>query len=215
VKGVRAYLNNNEVAKTNRRGDAVVQGLIPYYGNRVAISDVDVPLTHAIAGGERVIAPAVRSGAIVAFPVRRLQLVRGVLVLDGADPAYGEVQLEADGESYVSPLGRTVVFELDNLPSGTWRGEATFASGACVIEVEVPSLDTSIIDIGEVRCVTDAVAPAEVTEDPLEPPADTPPDEALSLPVEDAEDALDESGETARTDEVAPSEDVDDGEELP
>ena len=37
VGGVRTYLNNQEIGRTNRRGDTLISNLLPYYANRIGI----------------------------------------------------------------------------------------------------------------------------------------------------------------------------------
>lgn len=152
VAGVRAYLNNNEVGRTDRRGDLVVTGLEPYYGNRLSISDLDVPLDHAIASTERVIAPAPRSGALVAFPVRRARLVRGRVDVLGVDAAYGELQVISEERTFVSPVGKGGEFELEDLLEGSWPAKLRFRGGACSLVVDVPADDRAIVDVGVLYC---------------------------------------------------------------
>ena len=152
VKGVRAYINNNHVATTDRKGDAIVQGLLPYYGNRISISDIDVPLDHAISDAEQVIAPPERSGAVVLFPVHPLRLVRGHISVQGLNPAYGDVLVVMDGEPLLSPIGADGAFELDGLTEGTWTGSAEFPGGSCALSLVVPKGDGAIVDLGAVVC---------------------------------------------------------------
>src|SRR5439155_2932993 len=95
VSGVRGYLSNQEVGRTDRRGDLLVPNLLPYYGNRLAIADGDVPFDYTVGATERVIAPPHRGGAVVAFPVARTRRLTGRVVLEvaGTDvaPAYGRL----------------------------------------------------------------------------------------------------------------------------
>ena len=43
VAGVRGYSSNQDVGHTNSQGNLFVPNLLPYYGNRLSISDRDVP----------------------------------------------------------------------------------------------------------------------------------------------------------------------------
>ena len=62
VSGVRGYLSNQEVGRTDRRGDLLVPNLLPYYGNRLGINDKDIPMDHDIGTTELTIAPPFRGG---------------------------------------------------------------------------------------------------------------------------------------------------------
>lgn len=59
---VRGYVNNQEIGVTDPRGDLPVPNLLAYYGNRIAIADTDVPLTHSVAATERTVSPGLRGG---------------------------------------------------------------------------------------------------------------------------------------------------------
>ncbi|HVE65886.1 MAG TPA: fimbria/pilus outer membrane usher protein, partial [Thermoanaerobaculia bacterium] len=57
VAGVRGFSSNQEVGRTSRSGDLLVTDLLSYYGNRVSISDQDVPIDHVIDATEKIVAP--------------------------------------------------------------------------------------------------------------------------------------------------------------
>ena len=122
MAGVRGYLNNQEVGRTDSRGDLPVPDLLAYYGNRLGIADQDIPLDHSVGVTERTIATPLRGGAVVAFPVRRVQAVTGtvILVVAGAPvvPAYGQLFVTADGRRFESPIGGNGEYYLENLPVG-------------------------------------------------------------------------------------------------
>jgi outer membrane usher protein len=152
VAKVHAYLNNNDVGVTDRRGDLIVPGLVPYYGNRLSIDDADVPIDYQIGGTERVIAPPDRSGAIVRFDVTAAHIVRGGVAAPGGDTAYGELAVDVDGQPHTSPIGRDGTFELADLPEGSWVGEVRYASGVCSVGLTVPHGAEPIVDVGALRC---------------------------------------------------------------
>src|ERR1035437_6312172 len=65
VGGVRTYLNNQEIGRTDRHGNVLISNLLPYYANRVAISDQDVPIDRDVQTIEQSVAPPFRGGALI------------------------------------------------------------------------------------------------------------------------------------------------------
>ena len=55
------------MGRTNGRGDTLVPNLLPYYANRLGISDQDVPFDREIETVEQAVAPPYRGGALVTF----------------------------------------------------------------------------------------------------------------------------------------------------
>lgn len=153
VPGVGVTRENNPVGRTDRRGDAVVQKLLPYYGNRLGIEDADVPVDYTVGSVERLVAPAERSGAVVVFPVARARIVRGTVRVEGADPAFGELTIVAGDVEYGSLIGRQGEFEFESLPAGRWAGTAAFGGRACTLVLEVPDADGAVLQLGDVACV--------------------------------------------------------------
>ena len=104
VGGVRAYSSHQEIGRTNRGGNLLIPDLLPVlrqraehrrhrYSNRVHDPGCDVTL-----------APPYRGGAVVLFPVRRIQRVTGTVVLLTAageePPSFGEITIVAAGEQH-------------------------------------------------------------------------------------------------------------------
>jgi outer membrane usher protein len=152
VPGVRGFLNNTEIGRTDGRGNLLIPSLQSYYGNRLSIADADVPFELQLDANEQVIATPLRGGALVRFAVQRVQSVSGAVRIDGAVPAFGEMVV--DGKLR-SPLGGKGEFWFEGLPAGRHAAQAEFAGGACTFELEVPAGGN--VDLGTVPC-TRAVA---------------------------------------------------------
>jgi outer membrane usher protein len=157
VANVRTFLSNQEVGRTNRRGDLLVPNLLSYYANRVRIADEDVPLDRTVEATERVVAPGYRAGAIVEFPVRRDTRVLGSILLERSGvtvvPAAGLVSLTADGEQFDSPVGTNGEFYFENVPAGAHRARVRFEGTACEFTLEVPGSADPVVQIGAHTCV--------------------------------------------------------------
>jgi outer membrane usher protein len=156
VSGVRGYSNNQEVGRSGSTGNLFVPSLLSYYGNKLAIADLDIPLNYTIAGTEKIIAPPYRGGAIVRFPVQRIQRLFGTIELvDGQStsvPAFGQLTIEANNRIFESPVGTQGQFYFENLPAGQHRALLEHQERHCELQIEVPKLDQDAIKLGELTC---------------------------------------------------------------
>jgi len=190
VAGVRGYLNNQEVGRTDRNGNLLVPELIPYYGNRLGIADEDLPIDYRVGGTERLLAPPLRGGAVARFDVERVKIVVGSVALDLGggrltSPAYGTIVVRAGLQQASSPLGRQGEFYFENLRPGRFVAEVDSGAGACRFELDVPNADKAFVDVGRIKCAGQAGAPAPGSVPPG--PAAAPPDDPPP-PVEAAAD---------------------------
>ena len=156
VKGVRTFVSNQEVGRTGRSGNLLVPDLISYYGNRLAIADEDVPMSHAVPVNQQTIAPPFRGGAMVTFPVSRIQAATGRIVLqrDGQRqiPSYGNLTVGSTQNELRSPLGHDGDFYLDNLPPGHHRATVNYQGADCAMTVDMPESDLPIVNLGTLTC---------------------------------------------------------------
>jgi len=159
VGGVRAYLSNQEVGRTDRKGDLLVTNLLSYYGNRVGIADRDVPLDRNLEANELTVAPALRGGALITFPARRMSRISGTVMLAGGGvPAYGQLTVLADGRRLESPIGEAGEFYLEDLPTGRHLAVLEYAGASCRLALEVREAKQAVVELGAVSCepVTEA-----------------------------------------------------------
>jgi len=156
LPGVRTYLNNQEMGRTNRRGDTLVSNLLPYYANRIGISDQDVPFDRDVDSVEQSIAPPYRGGALVKFAANRRQVVTGTVAITVGGqtvvPALGELTITIGSRTFVSPIGVAGEFYFENLPAGDHLAVLVYKGGTCQVTISVPVSSDSIIRLGVVKC---------------------------------------------------------------
>jgi len=157
IEKVRGYASNQEIGYSNSDGDIFVPNLLPYYGNKLGISDTDVPLNYTIDATEQIVAPPLRGGALAVFPVRRIQRVTGKLGIEtrgqSSIPSYGQLTIIADGKAIESPIGKQGEFYLENIPPGRYASVIDYKDQRCHFYLEVPSSEESVIELGVLRCV--------------------------------------------------------------
>ena len=162
VEGVRGYLNNQEIGRTNGSGNLLIPSLQPYYGNRLRIADADVPIDYQIASVEQVIGTPLRGGALVRFDVQRVTSVKGMVRVDRAGgssvPSFGELTVD---KRHKSPLGSEGQFWFGDLPVGRHRAQVEFREGTCTMELVVPESAGGVVDLGTVSCAGNQLASAQ------------------------------------------------------
>ncbi len=155
VAGVRATSSHQVVGRTNRHGEVLVPGLLPYYGNVLGIAEEDVPLTNTLSRVRTVVAPPFRGGTIVTFPSARLQGLAGsVAIAMGAEtrvPTYGQLVVGEDAR-WVSPIGERGEFYLDQVLPGRYPAVVEDRAGSCAFTIEVPVSRTPIVNVGVLTC---------------------------------------------------------------
>ncbi len=160
VEGVRTYLNNQEMGRTDGHGNLLISNLLPYYANRIGISDQDVPMDHELQGVEQVIAPPYRGGAIVVFNAARHQGVSGTVVLDFDGqtvlPTYGELTVSVGDQTITSPIGHDGTFYLENVPAGSHPAVVQYKGAVHPFTLSVPASTSSELRLGVVRCAAHA-----------------------------------------------------------
>lgn len=156
VEGVRVYAANQEIGRTNTRGDLFIPSLVPYYANQIAIAGEDIPIDWTVDRTEQAVAPPSRGGRLVAFPIRRLQAVTGRILLRVGDqvvvPAFGQLRLEAGTGRFESPVGRQGEFYLEDVPAGRQSAVVEHASRTCRFDLEVPEARESVANLGVLYC---------------------------------------------------------------
>jgi outer membrane usher protein len=154
--GVDVMLNNQLIGTTSKDGRLLVPHLNPYYGNRLAINDRDIPVNYEIPRLEQVIATPFRGDGTVSFKVRTLQAFTGVLnIVNGnqARPAeYWGLRYSVNGEVKETVIGRSGVFYFENTPAGPLTVDIFSGEQNCQLTLEIPDTPEIHVDLGESNC---------------------------------------------------------------
>jgi len=156
--GVRGYLNNREMGRTNANGRLFIPNLLPYQSNRLSIAAEDLPVDYELEAEEVALAPPTRGGALVTFPANRIRFVRGWIERRrGSDFTVikdGTLSVITPERTFVSPLGERGEFELAGLPEGRWEGRVSSTEGNCRVALGVVPSEDAVQNLGAVICET-------------------------------------------------------------
>jgi outer membrane usher protein len=156
IPDVRVYASNLEVGRTDSRGNLMIPNLLSYYGNRISIEDRDIPFEYEVGAVERLVAPPFRGGAMIEFPVQRVRMATGTVIIADGDgaviPSYGQMIVMADGRTIESPLGAGGEFYFENIVAGQHEAVVQTSTRECRLLLDVPDSTSNFIDLGLVRC---------------------------------------------------------------
>ena len=163
VKGVRGYASNQQVGRTNGRGDILIPNLLPYYANRLSIADQDVPVGREVRVRELAVAPPYRGGAVATFKAEKVGAVTGTVTVlrDGKPvlPEYGDLSIARDSGREVSPIGRGGRFYFERVPPGRYTATVRYHGESCDFTLVVRPSDAPVVNSGAHSCRLEAKAP--------------------------------------------------------
>lgn len=148
---VRIYLENQQIGRTNERGQMFLPALRPYQSNRVHIDARDLPLSATVDTVAEVVAPYFRSGLVVGFPVKPAHAVLFRLLLDSGEPLPVGAVVQVDGQDDDFPVGHNGQVYLTGInaeleATALWRGQS------CTLTIPAPSADALIERLGDFTC---------------------------------------------------------------
>lgn len=156
LKGVRVYINNEEIGKTNASGKVFVPNLNSYLDNQISINEKDIPMNYTMTEVIKYVSPPLRSGSYIKFDVTKFYAITGMLhvkVNGEAKPAeFFEVTTKVDDKELTFPTGRGGEFYLENIKPGKYSASFDYKDKKCFFELAIPKSDDVIIDLGVITC---------------------------------------------------------------
>lgn len=156
VRGVRAFVSHQPVGRTGRNGDLLVPNLLSYYGNKVSIADVDIPVDRTIGRTELLLAPGFRGGALAVFDAPREHRIAGKLRLalpaGQRAPANGHLMIETPAGPIELSLGSDGEFYAEGVGPGRYGATVETRDLTCAFTMVVPVSDAPVTRLGTVIC---------------------------------------------------------------
>ena len=150
-EGVRVYLENREIGKTNAHGRLLVPSLRPYEGNQLRIESEDLPLTARIDTPALRVAPYYRSGAIASFGIKASGSALLRAVTPGGVPLPEGARARVGDGAFRFPVGLDGRLYLQDLDRGA-RVEVAYGSERCTFALVALPAEDAVPDFGDVVC---------------------------------------------------------------
>jgi outer membrane usher protein len=156
LAGIPGEWSNQVMGTTDHHGDLLIPNLLPYYGNQLSILESSIPLNYVVDTDRKTIAVPFRGGALVEFPVHKIQQVTGKVLLRSGTissiPVAAQLSMSNKTSNQVSPLGGKGEFYFENLPAGHYAASIDSKSGSCKFEIEIPNSDKVLIRLPTQYC---------------------------------------------------------------
>jgi len=149
--GVRVYVENQEVARTDAGGVAFLPQLRPYQRNQVRIDEQDLPLEAEVDALGITVTPAYRSAALAEFPVRRGDGAVLQIVLDDGTPLPAGATVHVLGREAAFPVAMRGEAYVTGLERHT-RLVARWNGQTCELAVALPQPAGPLPRIGPLPC---------------------------------------------------------------
>ena len=157
VPDVHVYRNNQEIGKTNSKGQLFIADLPALTENEIRIDDGDVPISVSLSTNKVTVVPAVGAGLRVSFDLRKLSSAAGTLKAktpEGLKPIENiELMLRSERTDDVKlRTGRDGRFEIDQIETGRYHLAAPLAEGQCGVYIDIPEKRPSVLELGDLTC---------------------------------------------------------------
>lgn len=148
---VGVLADNQPVARTNSKGNALIPRLRAYDRNIISIDQIDLPLDARIQAVKVEAVPYYRSGVVVKFPIERSYGATFTIQLDDGAPLPVGAAVEIDGKDDVYTVGYDGEVYVVGL-SPTTHLHATWKNQSCKFEVNYIASSDPLPDLGTVIC---------------------------------------------------------------
>lgn len=157
LAGVDVLVNGQPAARTGIGGRAYLPSLTPYYEETISLRPSTIPIDYSLAALNRKLVLPERGGALVDFPVTRIQAVAGVLKRqqpggEAAPVQYAEGAIDVGGQPVLLQTGRGGEFYLENIPPGRYAAWVNVGQQRCAFELTIPPSTEALTELPPVLC---------------------------------------------------------------
>jgi len=156
IEGVKVRHSNQEVGKTNEKGELIVPNLISYHDNKISLEPTDIPLEYDIRETSKYVSVPYRGGGITDFGITKVQAVEGRIFFrengEKIPAEYIGLELKVEGRSIESVVGEHGTFYLENLSPGTFPARIFSEDRECRFEMVIPEMRGAVVNLGDIIC---------------------------------------------------------------
>lgn len=154
IGGVPVLLENQVIARTNRRGQALVPNLQAYQPNRISIDPLPLPLDTVIDTVEQIVIPRSQGGVLIDFRLSRMHsAILAIVQEDGTPlPPWTVVEVIGIARTYVTGNRGEVFVDLPNA-IGNRIIARPLTGPQCELKVDQPAAGSTAPLLGPLPCV--------------------------------------------------------------
>ncbi len=156
---VPVALNGSPMGLTDARGEVLLPAIASYAHADVSLDAQALPMDVSVPALRRRFMLAPRGGAVIDFPITRIQAVTARLIGPNAGDGAGtgpwplaRVSIRAGDTPLDTFTGRDGDLYLENLRPGRYEGHATLQTRRCRFVLEVPAREVALIETGPLTC---------------------------------------------------------------
>jgi len=155
LSGIPIKLENQEIAKTDRNGEALISGLSAYSSNTLAVDVARLPFGVQMAEFEKSVVPSYKSGGIVTFAAQRGKEVEGRLFIVENDVKMPVENMPfiimVDGEAKELFTASNGDFYIEYLPLGQYAATLLREEKQCHFMLNFPENEDLFIQLGDIE----------------------------------------------------------------
>jgi outer membrane usher protein len=156
---VPVALNGSPMGQTDARGEVLLPAITSYAHADVSLDAQALPLDVSVPALRRRFLLPPRGGAVIDFPITRIQAVTARLIGPNADGGnatgpwpLARVSVRVGDTPLDTFTGRDGDLYLENLRPGRYEGHAMLQARRCRFVLEVPARDDALIETGPLVC---------------------------------------------------------------
>ena len=143
LKGIKVFLNSQEIGVTDSSGKLFIPNLGSFYHNQVAIGDKEIPIDYYLSNVVKLVSPPLRSGSCIPFVAKKMQIISGTLKMKAGEETkpveFQEITLGVNGRKITFPTGTGGIFDIDPSQSEEFKKMTETEESGCASAGERPS----------------------------------------------------------------------------
>lgn len=156
LPGIPVTTNGTPVGVTDAHGQVFIPRVGSNYETEFSIDARMLPIDQSVPRLQRKLVLPERGGAIIDFSPTRTQGLVGRLMQEGRDGLHplprAVVHLHVGGRPLQLESGAQGELYLENLPAGRHHGQAQAQGRSCEFDLEVPTSNDVLLEVGDIPC---------------------------------------------------------------
>jgi len=159
MKNVNVSVQNQNVGKTDDKGELLLPYLHAYTDNTVSIDADVIPLGYSLERSTQIITTSYRGGGTLNFAVKKIHVIGGTVYFRRGgklvSAQYSALEYQDGKQAKRAIVGFGGELYLENISTGSYPAKLVKDHDVCHFDLVIPETDEIINDIGDVICDSD------------------------------------------------------------